>query len=312
MLQVGELPDREVGIGEVLVSVKAAGINPSDTKHRAGWRGMTMPAPRVVPGHDGAGIIAAVGSGVPESRIGQRVWIYGASLDQPWGTSAELVAVDSAKAVELGDGATFAQGACLGVPAMTAHRALFADGAIEGQTILVTGAAGGVGIHAVSLAKWGGARVVATVSDEAKAHFAMSAGADAVVDYRESGAADRVLDAAGGPVDRVVDMSFGANLDLTLAVLKPNGIIATYGSDAVPRPEVYIDGMITRGVTVQFPLVYILPDHAREQAIGDIRAAVAASALPNVVTQRFALDDVAAAHEAVERGHLMGKIILEI
>src|SRR5690348_5866957 len=167
VLTVGEMPDPVAGPGEVVVRIHASGVNPSDVKSRQGTRG-PMAFPRVIPQSDGAGIIAAVGEGVAASQIGQRVWVYNAQWQRPFGTAAELVALPASMAVPLPEGVGFAEGACLGIPASTAHHAVFADGPVARKTVLVTGAAGGVGHYAIQLARWGGARVLATASSEEK------------------------------------------------------------------------------------------------------------------------------------------------
>jgi NADPH2:quinone reductase len=238
VLQVGTLPIPEPGSGEVRVRIAVSGINPSDTKGRGVRRGQTeMLYPRIIPHQDGSGIIDAVGADVLESRLGERVWIYEAQRGRAFGTGAEYVVVPSSNAIRLPNGVSFVDGACLGVPAMTAHRCLFADGPITGKTILITGAAGGVGQYAVQLAKWGGATVIATVSSAEKAAQARAIGADYVINYREEDVVAKVQEITGSAgVDRIVEVAFGANLPISLQVLKTNGVIATYSSDADPTP----------------------------------------------------------------------------
>ena len=236
VLQVGQMAVPEPGPGEVRVRVSVSGVNPSDTKGRGALIGTSaMPFPRIVPHQDGAGVIDAVGADVPPSRVGERVWLYEAQRGRPFGTAAEYVVVPGSNAVRLPDAVSFADGACLGVPAMTAHRCIFADGPVAGQVVLVTGAVGGVGQYVVQLAKWGGATVIATVSSAEKAELARSIGADHVVNYRDEDVAARVQAITGGAgVDRIVEVAFGANLAVSLQVLKTNGVIATYSSDAEP------------------------------------------------------------------------------
>lgn len=314
VLQVGQMPVPEPGPGEVRVRVAISGINPSDTKNRGGWLGQSsMPFSRVIPHQDGAGVIDAVGADVPPSRIGERVWLYEAQRGRPFGTAADYVVVPSGNAVRLPEGVSFVDAACLGVPALTAHRCLFADGPIEGRTVLVTGAAGGVGQYAVQLAKWGGATVLATVSSAEKAEQARSIGADHVINYSEEDVAARVqaiTDGAG--VVRIVEVAFGANLAVSLQALKTNGVIATYSSDASPTPTIPFDQMLGKDVTVRFVLVYVMGEAAHQAAIADITTALHAGLLHPVAVQRFALDDIAAAHEAVETGHTAGKILIDL
>jgi NADPH2:quinone reductase len=239
VLQVGERPTPEPAAGEVRVRVHVSAVNPSDTKVRSGARGRTaMPFPLMIPNQDGAGVIDAVGSGVDAARIGERVWVYEAHLNLPFGTAAQWCTVPSHKAVRQPANAGFDAGACMGIPAMTAHRCVFADGSVRGQTVLVQGGAGAVGYYAIQLAKLDGARVFATVSRAEQAERARDAGADALIDYKREDVATRVRELAGAaePLDRVVEVAFGANLATDVALLKAGGVIATYASDAAPEP----------------------------------------------------------------------------
>jgi NADPH2:quinone reductase len=314
VLQVGELPIPEPGPGEVRVKVTVSGINPSDTKGRGTWRGQTeMPFPRIIPHQDGSGVIDAVGADVPASRIGERVWLYEAQRGRALGTGAEYVVVPSSNAVRLPEGVSFVDAACLGIPAMTAHRCLLADGPIAGKTILVTGAVGGVGQYAVQLAKWGGATVIATVSSAEKAEQARAIGADHVINYREEDVVARVQEITGGAgVDRVVEVAFGANLPSSLQVLKTNGVIATYSSDADPTPAIPFGQFLGKDITVRFVLVYVMGEAAHQEAITDITTALEAGLLHPVTVQRFSLDEIAVAHEAVETGHTAGKVLIDL
>ena len=314
VLQVGELPIPEPGPGEVRVKVAISGINPSDTKGRGTWRGQAeMPFPRISPHQDGAGVIDAVSADISDSRIGERVWIYEAQRGRAFGTGAEYVVVPSGNAVRLPEGVSFVDGACLGVPAMTAHRCLFADGPIAGKTVLVTGAAGGVGQYAVQLAKWGGATVIATVSSAEKTEQARAIGADHVINYRDEDVVARVQElTSGAGVDRIVEVAFGANLPVSLQVLQTNGVIATYSSDADPTPAIPFGQFLGKDLTVRFVLVYVMGEAAHQDAIRDITTALEAGLLHPVAVQRFSLDEIAAAHEAVETGHTAGKVLIDL
>ncbi len=314
VLQVGQMPIPEPGPGEVRVRVAVSGINPSDTKGRGVWRGQTeMPYPRIIPHQDGAGVIDTVGAGVPASCVGERVWLYEAQRGRAIGTAAEYVIVPSANAVRLPEGVSFVDAACLGVPAMTAHRCLFADGPIAGKTVLVTGAVGGVGQYAVQLAKWCGATVIATISSAEKAEQARAIGADHVINYREEDVVARVQAVTGGAgVDRIVEVAFGANLPISVQVLKTNGVIATYSSDADSTPSIPFGQFLGKDVTVRFVLVYVMGDAAHQDAIKDITTALEAGLLHPVAVQCFSLDEIAAAHEAVETGHTAGKVLIDL
>lgn len=313
VLTVGEMDTPDVGPGEVRVRVHASGVNPSDVKNRVGFRGRTIPFPRVVPHSDGAGVIDAVGEGVPASRVGQRVWTWNAQWRRPFGTAAQYVVLPSAQTVLLPEQTNFAEGACLAIPAITAHRCVFADGPVAGQTILVAGGAGAVGHYAVQLAKWGGATVITTVSSPEKAEHARLAGADHVLNYRQDDVPARVRALTDGEgVDRIVEVEFGGNLSLDLDVLKPNSVVAAYGSDAEPEPRLPFYSLISKDVTVRYVLMYILPDAARQAAIRDITTCLQGGALRHAIARRFPLAEIAAAHEAVESHKIVGNVVVDV
>lgn len=308
VLSVGEAKPPTPAPGEVLVRVHASGVNPSDTKGRGGARGNSaMPFARIIPHQDGAGVIHAVGPGVPPARAGARVWLYEAQLGRPFGTGAEFVALPAHRAVPLPDAVSFAEGACLGVPAMTAHRCVFADGPVAGKTVLVTGGAGAVGFYAIQFAAHGGARVIATVSSEAQARIARAAGAELVIDRHRADVA-----ALAGKVDRIVEVAFGANLDTSLKLLKPNGVIATYSSDAEPTPALPFWPLATLDATIRFVLVYAMTRAAHEAAIAAINAGLAEGWLRHNIAATLPLDRIAEAHELVESGRSGGKVVLEL
>lgn len=312
VLQVGERPTPEPGPGEVRVRLATSGVNPSDVKTRAGGRG-EMAFDYQIPHSDGAGTVDAVGQGVPETRVGERVWVYNAAFRRPDGTAADYTVLPAAQAVPLASNVGFDAGACLGIPAQTAHRCVFAEGSVRGQTVLVTGGAGAVGHYAIQLAKWGGARVLTTVSSERKAEHARSAGADVVIDYKREDVVAAVREATDGAgVDRVVEVEFGGNLETTQQILKTNGAIAAYGSMAAPQPELPFYPLMFAGITIRLVLVYILPETARAAAIADLTEALETGALRHRIAARFPLDETAAAHEAVEAGDKLGQVILEI
>ena len=317
VLQIGDMPDPHPGPGEVRVRVRVSAVNPSDTKQREGWGGGGMPHPRVVPHNDGAGEIDAVGPGVPGGRVGERVWIYEAQRDgRAFGTAAELVVVPSDNAVRLPDAAGFDDGASLGVPGMTAHRLLFADGGVQGRTVLVQGGAGSVGHMAVQLARWAGARVVATVGSGEQAEVARACGAHLVVDYKRDDVAARVRAFTGrdAGVDRVVEVAFAKNLDLDARVLAPNGVISTYmvDEDLTRPPALNLQQLLVKDITVRFTLVYAMPRQAHEQAAADLNAALSAGALKPRIARRFPLAAIAEAHELLGTGGAGGKVVLDV
>ena len=271
VLQIGEQPTPKADAGQVLVRVTASGVNPSDVKKRAGSFPGLLDDGLVIPHSDAAGVIEAVGDGVADDRIGDRVWLYQAQYGRRFGTAAEYVAVDACRAVVLPENTSFEIGACLGIPAMTAHRCVFADGAVDGQTILITGGAGRVGHYAIQWAKQAGARVIATACGLEDEQSCIAAGADAVVCHREPEWAAAVLGKNGGhPVDRVIDVEFGANLPEVLKLIRPGGTIATYSSTQVSEPKLPFFQMMYLDLTIHFVIVYAMPEAAKQLAIADI------------------------------------------
>ena len=313
VLQVGQRPDPEPGPHEVRVRLRAAAVNPSDVKARAGSR-KPIP-PYVIPGSDGAGHIDRAGAYVDPGRVGERVWIYNAQWGRPFGASAQFVCLPEALAVPLDESLDFAQGACLGIPCMTAHRCLFADGPVEGLNVLVTGGAGVVGHHAIQLAKWAGARVAATVSSPEKAAHARAAGADVVVDYRRSDVVRDVRAAIGG-IDRVVEVDLGVNLPVSAELLRPGGVIAAYATTGKPVPELPYAAMLWKNPVVRQVFVYTMPDAAKRQAIADIGRWVRESRSSGgpifALAGRFPLEHAVDAHRAVESGTKIGQVVLDI
>jgi NADPH2:quinone reductase len=308
VLRVQEVDRPEPGPGEVRVRIHVSGVNPTDWKSRSGATARPIDQFQI-PNQDGAGVIDAVGEGVDQGRVGERVWVWLAAGGRRWGTAAEWTVQPQDRAVRLPGSASFDLGASLGVPAMTAHRCLFADGPVDGKTILVAGGAGAVGHFAIELAKWAGARVVSTVSSKEKAELAAAAGADLVVNYTGTGALDQIR-AFAPRMDRIVEVALGPNLQLDLALSGPETVIVTYAADG-PDPVLPIRACMSANVTIRFMLLYGVPVPALQQAITDITTALEAGALSGLPVHRFPLDDIAAAHEAVE-GRAVGKVVLDL
>jgi NADPH:quinone reductase len=308
VLRVEDVERPEPGPGQVRVRVEFSGVNPTDWKSRSG----ATPRPVdgfQIPHHDGAGVIDDVGEGVDPGRIGQRVWLYLAAAGSRWGTAAEWSVVPEYAAVPLPDGVSAELGATLGVPAVTAHRCLFADGPLDGKTVLVAGGAGAVGHFAIELAKHAGARVITTVSGPHKAELAAKAGADLVVNYREPDAASQISSFTGANgVDHVVEVALGANLQLDLAVTRPGARIVTYAAEAAD-PVLPVRACMSANVVLRFVLLYGVPPEAVRQAASDITAALADGALTELPVTKFPLDETAAAQDAVESG-AVGKVLV--
>jgi NADPH2:quinone reductase len=320
-----ELVDREAGEpgpGEVRVRLVRAGVNPTDWKFRAGaMRGFD----EVTPGHDGAGLVDAVGEGVTGLAVGDRVWLVLGNHERPYGTAAELTVQPASRVVPLPDDASYDLGASLGVPAVTAHRALTSGeggparlgvGAMDGMTVLVQGGAGAVGNAAIQLARWSGATVVTTVSSAEKAALATAAGAHHVVNYREEDTEAAVLAVAPDGVDLVVEVAPAQNNALDVAVTKVHGTIAIYANNGGDELTVQLRSIFSKNLRYQFLILYTLDERLLRAAVDDVLEAVRAGALrvgedAGVPLHHFPLDQTAAAHDAVESG-AVGKVLLDI
>ncbi len=314
VLVVGEMPTPEPGPGELRIRVAASGINPGDVKKRDDRFGVGMPYPRVVPHSDGAGVVDAVGSQVPAARIGQRVWCFGAQSYRPFGTAAEHVVVPAAQAVPLPRGVSFQQGACLGIPGITAHRAVHAGGAVRGRSVLVQGAAGAVGQCAVALARHAGATVLATVRGAHDQAAAQRAGAHHVVVTAGLSAEQtlaRLRALAPDGVDHVVEVAFHANVALDEQLLRQGGSIATYASGD-PAPSLPFWPLVFKNVAVYFLGSDDFPAAAKAEAAQDLNAALAAGWPGLAIQARFALAQIALAHETVERAASAGRVLLDL
>jgi NADPH:quinone reductase len=310
VLIIGELPKPQPGPGEVLVRVHVSGINPSDVKGR---RGRPLPGPKVVPHSNGAGIIEEVGAGVLESRIGERVWLWNGQWKRAFGTATEYIALPARQAVSLPEGVDFAVGACLGIPGLTAMHAVNLLDGTKDKTVLVTGAASAVGNYATQIATARGARVIGTASAE-KAGHARSAGAAEIIDYKSEDVAARVLEMTdGNGADALIDMDFSTTARLlSVGILAPHGKHVCYGSNVSGENAVPFGDLLFRSLTLQFFLVYELREDERAAAIADLNTMLESGGLTHLIGARFPLVEIAAAHETVEAGHLVGNVILDL
>jgi len=309
VLHVDEVETPQPGPGEVRIKLKTSGVNPSDVKNRMGTT-RKIAFPRVIPHSDGAGVIDAVGEGVAKSRIGERVWTWNGQWKRPFGTAAEYIALAADQAVKLPDGTSDEAGACFGIPALTAWHAVDIAGTANGSTVLVAGGAGAVAHYAIQFAKARGATVLTTVSSAEKAKLARDAGADHTIDYKRENVGERVAALTKGGVDAVIDLDLTANAPLIPVTLRPYGTLVVYGTG----PQVQFPGSfcLVNNITVKFMLVYELTPEARGRAIADITRMLAAGRLIHNVAARFGLDDIVAAHEAVEQGRAIGNVVLTL
>lgn len=310
VLHVGELPDPEPGPGEVRVRVTMSGVNPGDTKKRRGWLGSSMPYPRVIPHSDAAGVVDAVGSGVDARRIGQRVWVYGAQSYRPFGTAAQYTVVPDQQAVQLPDHLDDEIGASLGIPGITAHRAVFADGPVEGRIVLVNGVLGGVGSLAAQLARWGGANVVGTVRHSGDLARIDPAVVSHAVALDTENPAEAIRAHAPDGVHRIVEVSLSANADLDNAVTALDAVIAAYGTHT-DRTEIPFWPLLFNNVTLRLLGSDDFPAEAKHQAARDLTAAAATGALTIDVGGRYPLHDVARAHDRVDAGG-RGRVLVTV
>jgi NADPH2:quinone reductase len=312
VLSFGEMPTPVAGPGEVRIRLEASGVNPADVGRRAGsYRAMEFP--RVIPNSDGAGIVDQVGDGVTRLAVGQRVWLFnGQRNERAFGTAAQYIALAEHLVTPLPDDVSFAAGATLGIPGMTAWCALFGDGPIVGRTVMVTGGAGAVGHYAVQLAKWGGAQVIATVSSAAKAEQARLAGADLVINYRsEDVVAKAMAFTANRGIDRVVDVDFGGNIATTLKLMAMNSTIAIYATNGNRSPVVPVRELMEKCVALRALVLYALPPSLLAAAQADISKWLAAGKRIHNVAGQFALSESAQAHLAVEKGDKLGTVIVD-
>jgi NADPH:quinone reductase len=316
----------EPGPGEVRVRIVVSGVNPTDWKSRLGTgAGGTPPFPEVTPNQDGAGVVDAVGEGVTDLAVGDRVWVYLAGHQRPTGTAQEYTNLPATRVVRLPAGTSFDIGASLGVPAMTAHRALTVseDGptrlhpdALAGKVVLVAGGAGAVGHAAVQLARWAGATVITTVSSGAKAALATAAGAHHVVNYRDGDAAAAIRTVAPDGVDIVAEVAISANAQIDLDVIRSRATIAPYADDGGKPLAIAVRPNMIKNVRYQFVLLYSVGDAALRAAVEDITLALVDEALPvgedaGLPLHRFPLADTAAAHQAVQDG-AVGKVLIDV
>jgi len=312
VIELGEVDTPQPAPGEVRVKVQFSGVNPSDAKARSGTRpGVTKPPyDRVIPHSDGSGVIDAVGDGVDAARVGQPVWIWNGAWQRADGTAAEYICLPATQAVALPDGIVPQVGAVLGIPGLTAAQTVFGGGDVTGQTLLVSGGAGAVGHNAVQLAKWGGARVIATCSKSSMDRV-RGAGADAVFDYSDPNLAAKINEASSG-IDRAIEVEFGINAALLGDVMKPLGTIAAYGSGKDMTPALPFGAFLFKALKLDITLIYLLPQDQRDQIIARLHSALTEGGLKPTIDTVYPLEDCAKAHEAVMTPGRAGAVLLQI
>lgn len=314
VLIVGEMPTPDPGPGEVRIRVAASGVNPGDVKKRQDTFGVGMPYTRVIPHSDGAGVIDKVGDQVSLSRMGERVWCFGAQSYRPFGTAAEYVVVPAEQAPLLPDGVSFEQGACLGIPGITAHRAVHVAGSVNGRIVLVQGGAGAVGQCAVGLARQAGARVIATVRSERDLAVPQRAGAHHVVvtdGLSADAVAARIRDVVPDAIDHIVEVAFHSNIGLDERLLGQGGSIATYATD-IPESKIPFWPLVFKNIRLFFLGSDDFPHAAKMAAARGLNDALRGEWPGFVVEKRLSLESIAEAHEMIEERKLSGRIVLSL
>jgi NADPH2:quinone reductase len=304
VLRLKDVPEPEAGPGRIVVSLKAIGVNPVDTYIRAGTYTRAAALPWT-PGTDAAGFVEAAGPGSP-FKPGERVYVYGAV----GGVYAEKAAVEFSRAFPLPDALSFEQGAAIGVPYATAHRALFqSGGARRGETVLIHGASGGVGVAAVQLALAAGLIVIGTAGGDDGAAFLKSLGVMYALDHRKPGYVEEVLkltDSKGPQL--IIEMLANVNLAEDLRVAATRGRIVIVGS----RGPVPIDPRfaMTKDLTVRGMSLWNMTDAEREHVHADLAKGFADGSLKPLIGAKFPLIEAYKAHTAILAPGARGKIVL--
>ena len=308
---VGTLPTPEPQAGEVRVKLTHSGVNPSDVKSR---KSRPVTDPLIIPHSDGAGIIDAVGAGVDRQRIGQRVWVWNGQWQRPMGTACEFICLPQAQAVALPDHVEGAAAACFGIPVLTAIQAIRLAPELNGKTVLVTGAASGVGHYVVQLAKLEGARVLGTVGNDSRAQHAKQGGCDELIFYKTEPVAQRVLDLTQGQgADVIIDLDFASTSSLLpQGALKHHGTLVGYGSNNPAEVPVHFRTLLWGSLNLKFFLVYDLLPADRQHGIERLTHLLQTQRLQHSIGATYPLTEVVQAHQAVEQGQLVGQVVLEI
>jgi NADPH2:quinone reductase len=312
VLVLGEMLVQAPAAGEVLVRLHYSGINPTDVKNRGGAPGRSLAFDRIVPHHDGAGIVEAVGEDVPKAMVGNRVWIFCAQHRRAFGTASQYISIDQRLVVPLPANASLEAGACLGIPAMTAWNAVLGSGPVSGRTVLITGGAGAVGHYAVQIARRHGAQVIATVSSPEKAREAVHGGAHHAINYHCPDVAEQIMAASEGRgIELCVDVDTTSNAAMLARVVAMNGQIASYGSRTL-NAQIPVRDLRLRCASMRFLTLYHLSIDVLRSIAAGINAMLEADLLQHRVARIFPLHETAAAHETMESGAVSGKILRNV
>jgi NADPH:quinone reductase len=311
VIEVGDMEIPRPGPGEMLVGLRASSISPSDYKKRAA--NTPLEFPRIVPHSDGAGVVDALGAGVSDFNVGDRVWTFNAQFRRAVGTAAQYIALPATLVRPLPANASFVEGACFGIAAMTGFRAVFADGPVKGKTVYVPGGTGRVGAYAVQFAKWGGARVIASVSGEEKKKVAHELGADFVFDRQKDDLATTILGLTNNTgVDRIVEVELAGNLLLDEKIVAENRTICSFGAARTPKLEISMSGRRARNMSLRIVFVYLLDGAAVTETCAGINKAQAEGALKHRIAATVPLRELAKAHAFAENHAGTGHVVVEI
>lgn len=312
VFEIVELDKPTPAAGEVLVQIHASGVNPTDTKTRAGIFPIQHDWTRILPHHDGTGVIEAVGEGVDDARIGQRVWLHSTEWGGADGTAAEYTIAKSANAIVLPENVGFDAGATFGVPLLTAYRAVTLDGDVAGKTLLVQGGAGAVGNYAIQIASHKEATVIATVSSDDKASAARAAGAAHVINYKTEDLLQRVQEITNGTgVDHIVEVNLSTNANLLPSLVKNGGFVTVYGTDEFTT-EFPAVGAVIQQMRFGFFIVFMLPKDVLDSAVVDLTEMLTEGKISAPIHARFPLDEIAKAHDAVDAKSTIGNIVIAL
>jgi len=312
VLQLGEMATAEPGPDEVIVRINFSAVNPTDAKRRTDGRELPRFS-RIIPNNDGSGVIESVGSNVDASRIGERVWIFAAQAGRAFGTAAQYCVLPSFQAVALPDNTTLEDGACLGVPAVTAHRGLFADGAVDGKTVLVTGGTGRVGSYAVQIAAEAGATVIATAGSAEKVQRLKSLGAHHALNYKNESQIEMVRAVTDGRgVDVMVDVTFGTNAAEVPSLVAPNGVVTSYSTDPVMMPSLDFNAFMFSNILIRPFSIMGMPVDAKTAAFEHITNLLERGVLTHRIGQQHAFSELPAAHDAIESGSVDGVCLVSV
>ncbi|MUM18878.1 MULTISPECIES: NADPH:quinone reductase [unclassified Mycobacteroides] len=313
VLQFGAQPKPVPGPGEVLLRIRYSGVNPGDVKKRSGWQDAPMPYPLVIPHSDGSGWIEAVGEHVDPSRVGRAAWCFGAQSYRPKGTAAEYAAVPADRVIDLPGEPTddiMKNAACLGIPGITAHYGLLADGPINNKAVLIYGAAGRVGLLACEIAKHHRGHVIPVVRRPEQHRALTTRGYTHTVLDDGNDFIPQIKELAPTGIDRILDVDFTAHIEQNTKILGTNATIAAYYSSNSNPPIPYWQ-LGFANTTIRFLGSDDFPLQSKQDAAHDLTALLS-EGLTLPIEGVCPLSETATAHKAVEAGKQLGYTLIGV